>query len=359
MLGCILMLLGTAIGAGMLALPLTTADFNWQTTVMLMIGCWIIMTGGAFALLEATRWFPPGANFITMSEKLVGSWAKIITWIAYLMLFYSLLCAYLSGTSDILQGLLATVNIHVISSVSTLLALVVLGSVVYQGVHAVDLANRTLMSVKLIIYTILALLISPHISLSKLHAGYYAYHTSAFMIMAASFGFGNIIPTLRDYMHNDISKLRKIIILGSLLSMIIYLIWIGLIQGLVSRSDLMMISHSSQPNSLLMSAVSGILQNHFLECLVKMFISICAVTSFLGVSIGLVDFIADGMQWQKIGWDRIKIYGLSFLPPLIIVLLAPSIFIKALSYSGFCCLFLLVLLPLLMLYRGRMIYGAR
>lgn len=347
--GCILMLLGTAVGAGMLALPLATAQANWQMTLIMMIFSWIIMTAGAFALLEVNLWFPAGANFIRMAGNTLGAPAKWITWIAYLLLFYSLLCAYLSGTSDILHGLINSLP----RWSATLLALFVLGIIVIRGVSSVDIVNRGLMSVKLIAYIILVAAIAPHITLPNISTGNYFYKTSTLMVIVTSFGFASIIPTLRDYLKSDVKQLRLVLMLGSILPMIIYLLWIGTTQGLLPRVELLQMASSSDPNSMLMHGISRLLNNGILGVVTKIFISICAVTSFLNVSIALVDFIADGFQAEKKGLGGIKIYLFAFLPPLVIVLLAPGIFIRALSYAGFCCVFLLILLPMLMLYRGR------
>jgi tyrosine-specific transport protein len=335
------------------ALPLATAHANWQTTLLMMVFSWLIMTAGSFALLEVNLWFPAGANFIRMAGNTLGSSAKWITWVVYLLLFYSLLCAYLSGTSDILHGLINALP----RWSATLIALFILGIIVIRGVTSVDLVNRGLMSIKLIAYIILILAIAPHINLPNISGGNYFYNTSALMVIVTSFGFGSIIPTLRDYLKSDVKQLKLVLILGSVLPMIIYLLWIGATQGLLPRVELITMANSSEPNSMLMRGISGLLHNGVLSAVTKLFISICAVTSFLNVSIGLVDFIADGFQCEKKGFDGFKVYVFAFLPPLIIVLLAPGIFIKALSYAGFCCVFLLILLPMVMLYRGR--YGQK
>ena len=81
--------------------------------------------------------------------------------------------------------------------------------------------------------------------------------------------------------------------------------------------------------------------------------SICALTSFLGVALAMVDFLSDGTKINKQSSKGWMVYALAFIPPTIIVLLAPNIFIKALSYAGICCVVLLVLLPVLMVLAGR------
>ena len=78
------------------------------------------------------------------------------------------------------------------------------------------------------------------------------------------------------------------------------------------------------------------------------------ITAFLGVSIGLFDFLADGFKIKKTGLQGKSILALTFLPPLAIVLFNPGIYLHALSYAGICCVILLLLLPAIMSWRGRL-----
>src|SRR5207253_1937950 len=123
------------------------------------------------------------------------------------------------------------------------------------------------------------------------------------------------------------------------------------------EQGLLAILHSSQQNSMLMNSINDVVHTAWLSNIAKLFISICAMTSFLGVSICLTDFIADGLSIKKRGKSAFLVYGMTFLPPLIIVLLFPGIFIKALHYAGILCLLLLIIIPLMMLYRGRYKHG--
>ena len=77
------------------------------------------------------------------------------------------------------------------------------------------------------------------------------------------------------------------------------------------------------------------------------------VTAFLGVSLGLFDFLADGLKLQKTGSQGKYTLALTFLPPLAVVLFNPGIYLQALSYAGVCCVILLLLLPAIMSWRGR------
>jgi tyrosine-specific transport protein len=356
MIGCVLMIIGTIVGAGMIALPLATSESNFQTTFIIMMFSWIIMTIGAFAILEVNLWFPSGAHLISMVDKTLGKHVKVITWIVYLLLLYSALSAYLSGMGDILHGLLQSAHINLARSLSTVLALLILGTVVVRGVSTVDIVNRNLMTIKLFSYVVLVFAIAPHISFSYLKAGNYTSNTTALMVIITSFAFSFIVPTIRAYLESDLKKLKQVIMWGSASALIIYLLWAACVQGLLPRTGdlgLIGISHSSEPNGLLMKSITAIMKDGFFSGFIKIFMSICMITSFFGVSLGLTDFIADGLQYNKKGLEGVKIYALTFLPPFILVLFSPGIFIKALSYVGFFCIYLLVLLPMMMLYQGR------
>ncbi len=355
-IGSILMILGTSIGAGMLALPIVTAHEHIGMSIGLLFFGWALMTIGAFSLLEINLWLEPGSNLISMSEITLGRMGKILMWIVYLLLLYSLICAYLSGVSDVIQGLLASVKINLTRSYTTIIGLFIFGFIVYRGVSSVDIVNRALMGLKLLSFLFLSIIIAPHIHFNILAQGDWQWRIDTFMVILTSFGYAIIIPTLRQYLDSDRSLLIKVIIIGSLLPLLIYILWITLAQGMIPRvgeHGMIAMQSAKNSNTMLMQSLSAVVNIHWLDWVSKLFISICAMTSFLGVSICLTDFIADGLNKSKTGFNGALIYGISFLPPLIIVLLAPGIFLHALAYAGICCLILLIILPVVMLWRGR------
>ncbi len=355
-IGSILMILGTSIGAGMLALPVVTATETFSVTAIGLLVAWLIMTVGALSILEVNLWLKPGTNFISMAGATLGKVGQVVTWIVYLLLLYSLICAYLSGLSDLLQALLSSVHLHIPRWCATLLSLSVFGWVVYRGVGSIDVVNRGLMSTKLVIFVILVSLVVSHVKLSNVVVGDYQFHIGTFMVMLTSFGFATIIPSLRGYLDSHRRNLIKVVIIGSLLPLVLYLIWVLVIQGVLPRTGaqgLMTMMTSSNTNSELMRQISHIVSNSAYAEMAKFFISICAMTSFLGVSLCLTDFIADGIKIHKKGRSALVVFAITYLPPLVIVLFWPGIFIHALAYAGLCCLVLLIIIPLLMLLVGR------
>lgn len=360
--GGILMMLGTSVGAGMLALPIASANDGYVTTIVLLIATWSIMTFGALLILEVTTWLPENTNLISMSRFTLGKPGQIISWISYLLLGYSLLCAYISGNSDILQGLITfLVSIEIPRWTSTVLVVLLFGYIVYRGIYSVDIVNRLLMGSKIILYLLLILIIAPHINTDLLLASSMPkkIHIDTIMVMITSFGFAIIIPSLRSYFKSDDRKLRLVVLFGSLIPLVIYIVWISLIQGILTSEELSYLANSKNAITELSNLLYIKLHNYYLVTSIRCFTSICAATSFLGVALCLCDFLTDGMKLNKNTIKGSWVYIVTFIPPLLVVLFAPNAFIVALSYAGIFCIILLTLLPALMVWKNRKTHGKK
>ncbi len=358
LLGSILLIVGTSIGAGMLALPIATAQLGFVGSLILLVGCWFVMTAGAFLLLEVNLWMPQNSNLISMAKATIGPVGQIISWIVYLLLLYSLLCAYIAGGSDLFHNLLLSQNINISQSISSIVFTFLFGVIVYLGIRSVDYVNRGLMFVKLSAYILLVILLTPFISIDKIVAGNIGHITSttALTVTITSFGYASIIPSLRIYFNGDLHKLKKAILIGSLIPLVCYILWDAIIMGVIpldGANGLVSILQSKNSTSDLVNTLSVTAASNAVTFFTRLFTSICVVTSFLGVSLCLTDFLSDGLHLEKQGNSNLFIHLLTFLPPLVIVLFFPNAFINALEYAGIYCIVLLILLPAWMTWMGR------
>ncbi|KTC95123.1 tyrosine-specific transport protein [Legionella feeleii] len=355
-IGGMLLIVGTSIGGGMLALPVSTAEVGFTNSIFFLIMCWLVMTVGALLILEVNLRLPAGSNMVSMAKFTLGKPGQIIAWITYLFLLYTLLAAYISGGSDVFNGLLQKAHISLPSWLTSLLFTLLFSLVVYAGIRAVDYVNRGLMFGKLGVYLLLVIIISPHVDLSSLRGGSIKAITGSLMILITSFGFASIVPSLREYFNDDVHALRKVILLGSLVPLTCYILWDAVIMGVVQRegsNGLLALMTNDHATSGLTNALSNAVQSQWITGFFGFFTSICMVTAFLGVSIGLFDFLADGLTLKKTGLQGKWTLILTFLPPLAVVLINPGIYLHALSYAGICCVILLLLLPALMTWRAR------
>lgn len=360
LIGSILLIVGTSIGAGMLALPIATAELGFWGSLILLIACWFVMTVGAFLILEVNLWLPQNSNLISMARVTLGPLGQMVSWVTYFLLLYSLLSAYIAGGSDLFQHLLLASGIHLNVTLGVFLFTLIFGFIVFLGIKTIDYVNRGLMFIKLGAYLLLVLLLMPYISLEKLSAGSLAKlpQTGALTITLAAFGFAAIVPSLRIYFNGDIRKLKIAILVGSIIPLLCYILWDAAIMGIIPLEGdlgLRFILNSSSSTSNLVNILNSIVAHPAVTFFAKLFTSICVLTSFLGVGLCLADFLADGLSMEKEGLSNIVLHLLVFLPPVVIVLFFPNAFIKALEYAGFYCIILLILLPALMAWSGRYI----
>jgi tyrosine-specific transport protein len=356
MIGGILLIVGTTIGGGMLALPIVTAEGGFWGAAALLIASWVVMTFSAFLLLEVNMWMPSNSNIILMAKNMLGGWAEIVAWFCYLLLFYCLLAAYISGGSDILHGLLNASGYPTSIYLDSVLFTFIFGFVVFRGITTIDYTNRALMFVKLLAFALLVIFIIPHVDVSRFNAGHVKYLVPAMTVVMTSYGFSTIIPSLRSYFNNDVATLRKVILIGSMIPLICYIAWIAVIFGgipYLGPYGLLSMAKADHSTLALTQSVIHEVQNPSVTLLTRIFTSICVLTSFLGVSLCVVDFLADGFRLEKKGWQNIFLHTMTFVPPLIIALLYPTAFIIGLSYAGICLAILIILFPAIMVWNGR------
>lgn len=358
-IGGILLIVGTSIGGGMLALPVANAATGfWQSSFFLLL-CWAFMTLGAFFILEANLYLSRGKHMVSMAEATLGNYGLLTAWISYLFLLYTLLSAYISGGADVLNSLLFKVGLHLNDWQASTLFTLLFGSVVYGGIRYVDYANRALMFGKLGVYCLLIVLIAPYIEWSNLQQGHMRYISGSIMILFTSFGFAIIVPNLRDYFNDDIKTLKKVIIIGSLIPLLCYLAWDAVIIGTLpsgGNGGLESLMQNPHTTSALASLLAQKVASPTITAFFNFFTSICMLTAFLGVSLCLYSFLADGLKLKDSGMQSFNLLLLTFAPPLLIVIYYPGAYLSALSYAGIFCIVLLLLLPALMCYFGRKRY---
>ncbi len=340
----------------MLALPISTAEVGFFNSIFFLILCWLIMTAGALLILEVNLHLPAGSNMVSMAKATLGLPGQVIAWFTYLFLLYTLLAAYISGGSDVLSNLLHQANFNLPNRLAAFLFTALFSFVVYGGIRTVDYVNRSLMFGKLGIYLLLIIIISPYVDFSTLSGGSMKAITGSLMILITSFGFASIVPSLREYFQDDTHKLRSIILFGSLIPLLCYILWNAVIMGVVHRegsNGLIALMTNEHTTSGLIEALDSTIQNRLIISFFNFFTSICMLTAFLGVSMGLFDFLADGLTLKKTGFQGKWTLALTFGPPLAVVFIKPGIYLHALSYAGICCVILLLFLPAVMTWRVR------
>lgn len=350
-LGAILLIAGCCIGAGMLGLPLMVASAGFIPSSVAFFAAWAFMAATGLLLLEANLWFSDRIHLMTLAERTLGRGAKVFVAFNFAFLFYSLLVAYLAGGGQLIAEFLTHFFGVEISPFAGSSALVVIfGVVLYLGTRSADMINRVLMAGLGLAYGGLVLLGIPHVEVAHLAKSSWKYAFPALPAMIISFGYHNLIPSLTDYLRNNRAALRKAVMWGSMIPLLFYLIWDGVVIGMLAESDLRSaIEEGTMVTSLLRKAVGYSL----VVDLIHLFALFALVTSFLAVSLSFVDFLADGLKTAK----SVNVM-LVLVPPCIFSYLYPYIFLTALNYAGaFGAVILFGIIPVLMVWKGRYVEG--
>jgi tyrosine-specific transport protein len=355
LLGGILLVAGTTIGAGMLALPVVTGFAGFIPSSLLLIAFWIFMTFTALLVLEVNLWMEPHINMISMARKTLGKWGEGVSWITYLFLLYSLTTAYIAGSGPIVLDIIeAFTGFHAEPWMGPIPLLLIFGFFVYKGTKSVDYVNRLLMLGLVIAYGILVVFLAPHVQKQLLAHMDPKFILISISIVATSFGFHIIIPSLTTYFDRDVSLLKKAILIGSVIPLVVYMLWEFLSLGIIPLEGKHGIIDGYQQGANGAHLLSEVLGNSAIAMCARFFSFFAIVTSFLGVSLSLTDFLADGFKIKKTNAGRALLYLMVFIPPLMFTLTDPRAFLTALEYAGaFGVIILLGLMPALMVWSGR------
>ncbi|CAV26556.1 aromatic amino acid transport family protein [Vibrio atlanticus] len=350
--GSTLIIAGTTIGAGMLALPLASAGIGFSTSLFLMLGLWALMAFTALLMVELHQFAESDATLHTLAHTILGTKGKWIASFAVMFLFYALCAAYIAGGgAQFNQRISDIAGIELNGQVTTLLFTLLVAGVVTIGTHSVDKVNRVLFGLKLIAMVLVLSFLAPNITSQYLMSMplQQGLIVAAIPVVFTSFGFHGSIPSIVRYLDGDVRSLRKVMIIGSALPLVIYVFWQSVTLGVISQEQLL---SDTSLGALLVSLSQTVHQSN-LSLIVGVFADLALLTSFIGVSLGLFEFMGDSLSKKLGNAKRVKTAAITFLPPLGFALFYPQGFIMALGYAAIALSVLAILLPTVMVYKVR------
>ena len=353
--GGMLLVAGSCIGAGMLALPILSGLSGFFPSLIGFFSVWFFMTFTALLLVEVNGWFYSQINIVSMAGKAFGKTGKIISWFLYLFLFYSLLVAYISGSGSIFSTFINSyLSVKISPMIISIVFSLFFGIFVYFNTKTVDFVNRLLMAFLVTCYLAMIFIGINKISPKFLTYSNYKYLLFPLPVLITSFGFHNMIPSLVAYFKGDLKRMRITILGGSVIALVIYLFWQLLVLGIVPADSKMGIHYLFLEKKEASEAISHFAQSKIIIDFAKGFSFFAIVTSFLAQSLGLMHFIADGLKIIPNKKNNLWLCPLTIIPPLIMALIYPKIFFQALGFAGgFCAAILFGIFPILMVWIGR------
>lgn len=330
----------------MLAMPVVTGVAGFLPAIVTFIFCWAFMTTTALLLLEVNIWLGPQVSIVSMAGRTLGWAGKALSWILFCYLFYLIIVAYTSASGTLFADFMEDyTGLRPANWIGSVLFSAIFALLVYLGTTAVDYVNRVLMFGLIVSYLLLIGFGIPEIQTKLLTFHDWGYTLIAAPVVVIAFGFHNMIPTITRYLHGNPKDLRLTVIIGSIIPLLIYLIWEWIILGIVPHEQFL------GGETIATQALRTAAGSRWVSLSAQYFSFFAIVTSFVAQGLSLFHFLADGFHaWNR----RILLCLLVFVPPLIAALIKPGIFIEALELAGaFGALVLFGILPALMAWVAR------
>ncbi len=359
-IGATLLISGTMLGAGMLALPLISAGMGIGYSTLLLIVVWLGMTYTGLMMMEVCLNYPEGTGFDAIAQDLYGKRGKWIVNGSLLLLLYALSCAYISGGSSAYTAILNHhLHTHINQTVVAIGFTFIIGLIVFISTRLVDNVNRVLFSANIVIFVLLVFTVRPFIQgsflISKSDSLKYAF--SALPVFITAFGFHGSIPSMVKYLGRDKPKtLRNVFIMGGLIPIVVYLVWeistLGVLPRFGTHSFAYVTAHGSSVGTMI-NEIHDYVNSKALIDFISTFTAVAMFTSYLCVSLGLFDNVASTMKQTDTTKGRLITALLTYVPPLIFTLIFPNGFVGALGAAAIFLTILAILFPVMSLSKIR------
>jgi len=363
-LGGVAITAGTAIGAGMFSLPIVSSSmgFGWSLVCMAM-ACYA-MYHASMSILEVNLHFEPGESFYTMVKGILGKKWAIFNGILFAFLFYILNYAYISGGSAIVNKILvANIDVELSQGLASICFMLFAGFFVWLSTKAVD-------RILIVLITAMSLTFIMAISDLTLLAQYdnlmpkvgsndsgYQYIFAALPFYLTSFGFHSNVPSLVKYYGKKPKVIAKTILFGALFCIVIYSFWLISTLGNLNSQNYSVISEGDGTIHSLVIALNQVTNNLHLSELLNYFANMAVLSSFLGVSLGLFDFLADKLKFPDDGFGRLKTAMCTFIPPALGSYFYPNGFIMAIGFAGLLLAINALIIPAFMVKKSRKMFS--
>lgn len=349
-IGSILLIAGTSIGGGMLALPVLTSQGGFLPSIVIYLLTWIFMASTGLLFLELCIWSGKETNMVTLAKETLGTFGYVFTWVIYIFFFYCLTVAYVVGTQNFISFFTDSSMNRWFSSLIFFLIFV---PPIYLGARVVENINGLFMLGLIVTYIFFVILGVKHIQFDRLMESNFKYSLVAFPVIFTAFGYQGVVPSLTFYLKKNVKVIRLTILIGSFIPFFVYIIWEALVLGMIPQTYLFNALENGKNAVYPFQLLFG---KRNITVIGETFAFFALGSSLLGVTLGLRDFLADGLKIKKDSKGRMFLCGLIFIPPIIISIYFPGIFLKALGLAGgIGSAILLGLLPICMVWSKRYI----
>ncbi|WP_154063451.1 tryptophan permease [Klebsiella grimontii] len=364
LIGGVMIIGGTIIGAGMFSLPVVMSGAWFFWSLLALIFTWFCMLHSGLMILEANLNYHIGASFDTITKDLLGNGWNIINGLTVAFVLYILTYAYISASGSVIQHTFAQMDLAVPARLGGLAFALVVAFIVWLSTKAVSRMTTIVLGAKILTFFMtfggLMWHVEPAILFNRAegNASYLPYVLMTLPFCLASFGYHGNVPSLMKYYGKDPLTIRRCLLLGTLMALVLYIIWLVGTMGNIPRPAFIAIAEKGGNIDVLVQTLSGLLNSSTLDLLLTVFSNFAVASSFLGVTLGLFDYLADLFKFDDSRLGRFKTALVTFLPPIAGGLLWPNGFIYAIGFAGLAATVWAAIVPALLARASRRRFGS-
>ena len=343
------------VGAGMLGLPSSGAGAWTIWSFIAITLTMIIMTISGWMLLEAFKDYDLKVSFNTVTKDMLGKNINFINNITVYFVGCILLYAYITSSGLIIEELLGLSN-----KISSILFVFIFSIFVWHSTRAVDRISVILITFMLLSFIFgvsgLAININPDILFDKINteSNYAPYAMAMLPVALTSFGYHHSVSSMRAY-YGEEQRAKYAILGGTFIALTLYLLWLLSIYGNLPRHQFGSIIEQGGDIHVLLLALGSVINSAKIENALNIFSMAAILSSFIGVGLGVFDFLADLFKFEDTKQGRTKTWMVTFMPPLIMSLLFPFGFVIAIGYAGAAATVWACIIPALLAFKSRSI----
>ncbi len=324
---------GNMLGAGILALPVKTGLSGLIPSLVGITLMWLLMLTTALILAgQDSLTKSASADLPTFFEHELGKLGKWIAVPANLIILYGLLVAYISGAGDVLESLFAKkVNEQMLSVVFYLVA----STLALFGLGLLRRGNALIMICMWLTFGTIVYLSASRIDTARMHFTDWHFLPTALPVVVTAFHFHNIIPTLCRSMNFDQRAIRISFFIGTGIGYVMNVIWVVAVIGALpltgGSESLLAAYHQNLPATV---PLARLIPTPLFLTFALAFALLAMTAAYMTNGTALTNFLRDLCASHPATRNRFLPPILAFVPPLIIALLFPHLFLKAIGLVG-------------------------
>ena len=341
------------VGAGMLGLPSAGAG-AWTTwSSLAIILTMVIMTVSGWMLLEAFKPYALTASFNSVTRDLLGHKINVFNNLTVYFVGGILLNAYITSSGLILGGLLG-----IDSQLASVLFVLAFSWFVWHSTRAVDRISVVLIAFMVLSFVFGVSGLASKIDTAMLFStvaeelGQAPYALAMLPVALTSFGYHHSVASMRAY-YGEEHKAKQAILGGTLIALALYLLWLLSIFGNLPRSAFGPVIAKGGDVDVLLGALASVIESRQVSQAINLFSMAAILSSFIGVGLGVFDYLADLFRFDNSRRGRAKSWAVTFLPPLALSLMFPFGFVVAIGYAGAAATVWACIIPALLAKKSR------